>query len=53
MAVRPNNIVVDLILYVVVGVTIGSVMAFVAGSFFWAGASINIFSKTLERFIDG
>ena len=53
MAVRPNNIFVDLILYVVVGVTIGSVMAFVAGSFFWAGASINTFSKTLERFIDG
>ena len=53
MAVKPNNIFVDSILYVVVGVTIGSVMAFAAGSFLWAGASINTFSKTVETFIDG
>ena len=53
MAVKPNNIFVDSILYVVVGVTIGSVMAFAAGSFLWAGASINTFSKTAETFIDG
>jgi len=53
MAVKPNNIFVDSILYVVVGVSIGSVMAFAAGSFLWAGASINTFSKTLEKFIDG
>ena len=53
MAVKPNNIFVDSILYVVVGVTIGSVMAFAAGSFLWAAASINTFSKTLETFIDG
>ena len=53
MAVKPNNIFVDSILYVVVGVTIGSVMAFAAGSFLWAAASINTFSKTVETFIDG
>ena len=53
MAVKPNNIFVDSILYVVVGVTIGSVMAFAAGSFLWAAASINTFSKTAETFIDG
>ena len=53
MAVKPNNIFVDSILYVVGGVTIGSVMAFAAGSFLWAGASINTFSKTVETFIDG
>ena len=53
MAVKPNNIFVDSILYVVVGVTIGSVMAFAAGSFLWAAASINTFSKTAETYIDG
>lgn len=53
MAVKPSNIFVDSILYVVVGVTIGSVMAFAAGSFLWAAASINTFSKTAETFIDG
>ena len=53
MAVKPNNIFVDSILYVVVGVTIGSVMAFAAGSFLWAAASINTFSKTAATFIDG
>ncbi len=53
MAVRSNNIFVDSILYVVVGVTIGSVMAFAAGSFLWAGASISTFSKTLETSIGG
>jgi len=48
MAVRPNNIVFDSILYVVVGVTIGSVMAFAAGSFLWAADSFNTFSDNAE-----
>ena len=53
MGVKPNNIFVDSILYIVVGVSIGSVMAFAAGSFLWAAASFNSFSDTAETLIGG
>ena len=53
MDVRPNNILVDSILYVLVGVTIGAAMAFVAGSFLWAAASIKTFSNTAEMLTGG
>ena len=46
-----KNVFSDSILYVVVGVLIGSVMALAAGSFLWVAESLNAFSDTSERLL--
>ncbi|SVD60461.1 uncharacterized protein METZ01_LOCUS413315, partial [marine metagenome] len=51
MDARPKNVFLDSILYVVVGVAIGSVMAFAAGSFLYVAESLNAFSDTSEKFL--
>jgi len=53
MDARPKNVFLDSILYVVVGVAIGSVMAFAAGSFLYVAESLNAFSETSEKFLSG
>tara|TARA_Y100001960_G_C14766321_1_gene877169 strand:- start:643 stop:1893 length:1251 start_codon:yes stop_codon:yes gene_type:complete len=52
MNTRPNNVFLDSILYVVIGVVIGAVMALAAGSFLYAADFLKTFSDTSEKFLN-
>jgi len=50
---KSKNVFLDSILYVVVGVAIGSVMALAAGSFLYVAEFLSAFSDTSEKLISG
>jgi len=52
MNAKSNNVFLDSILYVVVGVAIGSVMALAAGSFLYVAEFLTAFSDTSEKFLN-